>query len=48
MKKTAADEDHPYPDKVLRKGEVHAYPRLAYNIWRLVMRALRSAFPEEK
>jgi hypothetical protein len=32
----------------LRKGAVDSYPRLSYNVWRLVIRALRSAFPEEK
>lgn len=31
----------------LRRGEVRDYPRLSYNVWRLVIRALRSAFPEE-
>ena len=34
--------------KPLRTGEVLDYPRLSYNVWRLVIRALRSAFPEEK
>lgn len=24
------------------------YPRLSYNVWRLVARALLSAFPEER
>lgn len=32
----------------LRTGEVKDYPRLSYNVWRLVIRALKSAFPEEK
>lgn len=31
-----------------RRGRVEEYPRTAYNVWRLVLRALRSAFPEEK
>jgi len=31
-----------------RKGSVKSYPRLSYNVWRLVIRALKSAFPEEK
>ena len=35
-------------DKVQRTGEVRDYPRLSYSIWRLVQRALRSSFPEEK
>lgn len=30
-----------------RTGEVLKYPRLAYNMWRLVIRSLLSAFPEE-
>lgn len=30
-----------------RVGEVKDYPRLDYNVWRLVIRSLRSAFPEE-
>lgn len=32
----------------LRIGTVEDYPRLSYNVWRLVIRALKSAFPEEK
>lgn len=31
-----------------RIGEVLRYPAEAYNVWRLVSRAIRSAFPEEK
>jgi hypothetical protein len=31
-----------------RAGRVESYPRQAYNVWRLIARALRSAFPEEK
>ena len=34
-------------DKVMRTGEVKDYPRLSYNIWRLICRALKSTFPEE-
>lgn len=34
--------------KVLREGKVTNYPRLSYNIWRLVCRALKDTFPEEK
>ena len=33
---------------VTRTGRVEHYPRLSYNVWRLISRALRSAFPEEK
>jgi len=32
----------------LRTGRVEDYPRLSYNVWRLILRALRSSFPEEK
>ena len=32
---------------VQRTGRVENYPRLSYNVWRLVARALLSAFPEE-
>src|ERR1700744_5425952 len=31
-----------------RTGEVLNYPRMSYNVWRLITRALKSAFPEEK
>lgn len=30
-----------------RTGRVEDYPRLSYNVWRLIARALKSAFPEE-
>jgi hypothetical protein len=30
-----------------RRGEVHDYPRAAYNVWRLIARSLLAAFPEE-
>ena len=33
---------------VQRTGEVTRYPAESYNVWRLVSRALRSAFPEER
>lgn len=36
------------PETFTRRGEVLDYPRLSYNVWRLIIRALRSAFPEEK
>lgn len=32
----------------IRKSEVKNYPRLSYNVWRLIIRALLAAFPEEK
>ena len=31
-----------------RSGRVENFPRLSYNVWRLVSRALRGAFSEEK
>jgi hypothetical protein len=31
----------------IRTGTVLNYPRLSYNVWRLIVRALKSAFPEE-
>jgi len=34
-------------DGFSRTGRVEGYPRLSYNIWRLVLRALRACFPEE-
>lgn len=34
--------------KYLRKGKVLNYPRLSYNVWKLIARALKSVFPEEK
>lgn len=33
--------------KAAREGEVRDFPRLSYNVWRLIVRALKSAFPEE-
>lgn len=32
--------------KPLRTGHVKDWPRLSYNIWRLVLRSLQNAFPE--
>jgi len=34
--------------KPTRTGSVSNYPRQSYNVWRLILRALKSAFPEEK
>lgn len=34
-------------ERPLRRGRVERYPRLTHNVWRLVSRALRAAFPEE-
>lgn len=31
-----------------RTLEVKDYPRLSYNVWRLILRSLAAAFPEEK
>jgi hypothetical protein len=37
------------PERVTgRQGRVEEYPRLSYTVWRLVLRALRSCYPEEK
>lgn len=30
-----------------RTGRLENHPRQSYNVWRLIIRALRSAFPEE-
>ena len=43
-----ADPNPMLSGSVARKGRVENYPRLSYSVWRLVLRALRSAFPEEK
>lgn len=37
-----------WDEPVTRTGAVKAFPRLSYNVWRLVARALLSAFPEEQ
>lgn len=34
--------------KAIREGTVTNYPRLSYNMWRLIIRSLLSAFPEEQ
>jgi hypothetical protein len=34
--------------KTTRTGEVLRYKREVYNVWRLIIRALKSAFPEER
>ena len=34
-------------NQIMRVGKVENYPRLSYNVWRLVARSLLSAFPEE-
>ncbi len=39
------NEDGPSP---ARAGKVRDYPRLAYNVWRLISRACVAAFPEER
>ena len=46
-KKDAVALDHlAIQEKPQRAGRVLNYPRLSYNVWRLVLRALKSAFPE--
>jgi len=42
------DDDTKKRPQPARIGEVKNYPRLSYSVWRLVMRALKSAFPEER
>lgn len=37
-----------FEGRMSRTGEVKDYPRLSYNVWRLVIRSLLSAFPEER
>lgn len=32
----------------LRKGRVFNHPRLSQNVWRLVLKSLAAAFPEQK
>lgn len=39
------DPDGP---KATRTGRVEDYPRIAYNVWRLIARAVLAAFPEER
>lgn len=34
--------------KATRTGQVDNWPRLTRNVWRLILRCLMSAFPEEK
>lgn len=34
--------------KTTREGRVENYPRVAYNVWRLIARGLHAAFPEER
>lgn len=36
------------PKTTTREGRVLNYPRLAFNVWRLIIRALKSSFPEER
>lgn len=38
---------HVQTPKAARTGKVADYPRLVYNIWRLITRACLAAFPEE-
>lgn len=37
----------PWLGRYVRTGYVKNYPRQSYNVWRLIFRALRSAFDEE-
>jgi hypothetical protein len=47
MNKGKLDGDPRLESDICRSGEVTKYPR-SYNVWRLISRAVRSAFPEEK
>ena len=38
-------DTHTHP---VRRGRVLDFPRRSYPVWRLIARALRAAFPEEK
>ena len=38
---------YPRVSDATRTETVLNYPRLSYNVWRLIVRALKSAFPEE-
>jgi len=31
-----------------RTARIENFPRLSYNVWRLILRCLKAAFPEEK
>lgn len=46
-KPDAADLQRVY-SKPLRTGRVLRHPRLAQNVWRLVLKAIAAAFPEER
>ena len=35
-------------ERPVRTGRVKGFPRRSYSVWRLVIKALRAAFPEEK
>lgn len=49
VRKDGKDNDLPKIwNRPARSGEVLDYPRLSYNVWRLVARAILAAFPEEK
>lgn len=46
-KKGYQPELWPIDHAVARTGKVTDYPRLAYNVWRLIARSVLAAFPEE-
>lgn len=39
---------NPKGPKPARTGRVEGYPRLSYNVWRLITKALLACFPEER
>ncbi len=47
-RKPHADNLRLVASKPLRRGYVENYPRKSYNVWRLVIRSLLAAFPEER
>ena len=40
--------DRPDGPKPTREGHVADYPRLRHSVWKLVLRALKASFPEER
>lgn len=48
MRKGREEESQYLVGNIVRSGSVKNYPRLSYNVWRLIIRALKAAFPEEK
>ncbi len=48
-KKGTCSPEIPYRNgETIREGSTENYPRLSYPVWRLVLRILKSCYPEEK